>query len=591
MQATTLEHAMKPSLFAVIILLSVIGGFVPQAYGQQTGNESPEQRDSRMQWWREARFGMFIHWGVYAVPAGTYKGQQVGGIGEWIMRQAEIPVTEYRAMARQFNPVKYDPEAWAALAEEAGMKYIVITSKHHDGFALFPSDVTDWDVADATPYGKDLIGPLAAAARRHGLKFGLYYSQAQDWTNPGGAKAGLQDGEGWCEEHKGSLDEYLQKIAAPQTREILTRYKPDILWWDTPFLMTRERADLLRPLLALRPGIISNNRLGGDYAGDTDTPEQSIPATGIAGRDWETCMTMNDTWGYKSYDNNWKSTETLIRNLVDIASKGGNYLLNVGPKADGTMPEASIERLRAVGRWMKTNGQAIYGTTASPTRRPGWGRVTAKVDKGQTVLYLLVFDWPTDGKLPVSVTNEVVSCGLLADASRSFDVTRQEDGLVVNVSGRAPDPICSVVVLTITGQPKVVVYRVPQQADGQLALSAVDAELHGELRIEAKDDKPNIGYWVNSDDWIEWGVRIQQPAEFKVVADIATMGESGLIVQFGQHQFAAKIPNTGDYATFQTVELGKIRIDQAGVGGIVVRPDKPAWSPVNIRSITLQPVR
>ena len=278
--------------------------------GQPAGEETREQRNARMQWWREARFGMFIHWGVYAVPAGTYKGKQIDGIGEWIMRQAEIPVTEYRAFARQFNPVKYDPEAWAALAAEAGMKYMVITSKHHDGFALFPSEVTDWDVADATPYGKDLIGPLAAAARRNGLKFGLYYSQAQDWTNPGGAKAGLEDGQGWCEQHKGKFDDYLKTIAVPQTREILTRYKPDILWWDTPYLMTRERADLLRPLLNLQPGIIANNRLGGDYAGDTDTPEQHIPETGMPGRDWETCMTMNDTWGYKSYDNNWKNPET-----------------------------------------------------------------------------------------------------------------------------------------------------------------------------------------------------------------------------------------------------------------------------------------
>ena len=226
-------------IFIAIVMLLTLAGFARQAPAQQAGEETREQRDARMQWWREARFGMFIHWGVYAVPAGTYKGQRVDGIGEWIMRQAEIPVTDYRAFARQFNPVKYDPEAWAALAEEAGMKYMVITSKHHDGFALFPSDVTDWDVTEATPYGKDLIGPLAAAARRHGLKFGLYYSQAQDWTNPGGAKAGLDDGQGWCDEHKGKFDDYLQKIAVPQTREILTRFQPDILWWDTPYLMTR----------------------------------------------------------------------------------------------------------------------------------------------------------------------------------------------------------------------------------------------------------------------------------------------------------------------------------------------------------------
>ena len=302
-------------------------------------------------------------------------------------------------------------------------------------------------------------------------------------------------------------------------------------------------------------------------------------------------MTMNDTWGYKSYDNNWKGVDTLVRNLVDIASKGGNYLLNVGPKPDGTIPDASIERLHAVGRWMKVNGQAIYGTSASPTRLPAWGRITTKTAGGKTVLYLHVFDWPADGKLPVAVTNEVVSCELLADANRKFDATRQDDGLIVNLAGKAPDPICSVVALTIKGEPKAVVYRTAQQADGRLVLAAVDADLHGALQIEAKDDKPNIGYWVNSDDWVEWNVRIQQPAEFKVVADVALIGDGGLVVQFGKQELTPKLASTGDYAKFQTIELGKIRIDQAGEGSLIVRACKPAWSPVNIRSITLQPVR
>ncbi len=363
---------LRLSMHMMVLILVVIG--VSGVRGQDEPwkhpgydrlNETSEQRDARMQWWRKARFGMFIHWGVYAVPAGTYKGEQIAGIGEWIMRRAETPVAEYKAFAKQFNPVHYDPDAWAALAERAGMKYIVITSKHHDGFALFPSEATDWDVVDATPYGKDLIGPLAEAARRHGLRFGLYYSQAQDWNHPGGAKAGLKEGEGWDDAHKGSFDAYLKSIAYPQVKEILTRYQPDILWWDTPVWMNQERADLLRPLLRLQPAIITNNRLGGGYRGDTDTPEQHIPATGIPGRDWEVCMTMNNTWGYKSYDNNWKSVEDLIHKLVDIASKGGNFLLNVGPKPDGTIPQASITRLEAVGKWMAINGESIYDTTAS----------------------------------------------------------------------------------------------------------------------------------------------------------------------------------------------------------------------------------
>ena len=256
-----------------------------------------------MKWWREARFGMFIHWGVYSVPAGTYKDKKISGIGEWIMNNGKIPVAEYKAYAKEFNPVNYNPDEWVRLAKEAGMKYIVITSKHHDGFALFDSKVTDWDIVDATPYGKDLLKPLAQACKKHGIKLGFYYSQAQDWNHAGGAA----NGGHWDPAQDGDMNEYIQKIAAPQVREILTNYGDiAVLWWDTPTDMTRQRADMLQPLIELQPGIITNNRLGGGYPGDTETPEQFIPATGFKDRDWETCMTMNNTWGYKSYDNSWK---------------------------------------------------------------------------------------------------------------------------------------------------------------------------------------------------------------------------------------------------------------------------------------------
>jgi alpha-L-fucosidase len=236
-------------------------------------NETPQQRDARMKWWREARFGMFIHWGVYSVPAGTYNGKRIPGIGEWIMHNGKIPCAEYHEYAKQFNPVKYDPDEWVRIAKDAGMKYIVITSKHHDGFALFASKASRWNVVDATPYGKDLLKPLADACRRHGIRLGFYYSQAQDWNNPGGAAAGGH----WDKAQDGDMTEYIRNVAVPQVREILTGYGDlAVLWWDTPVDMTKERADLLIPLLKLRPGIINNNRLGGGYKGDTETPEQFI---------------------------------------------------------------------------------------------------------------------------------------------------------------------------------------------------------------------------------------------------------------------------------------------------------------------------
>ena len=416
-------------------------------------HETKEQKDARMKWWREARFGMFIHWGVYSVPAGTYQGKQIGGIGEWIMNRGKIPVAEYKAFAKQFHPVKYNPEDWVLLAKEAGMKYIVITSKHHDGFALFDSKVTDWDVVDATPYGKDLLKPLAEACAKHGMKLGFYYSEAQDWNHPGGAAAGGH----WDKAQDGDMDEYIRTIAAPQVKEILSHYGPvAVLWWDTPTGMNPARAAMLLPLVRLQPGIITNNRLGGGYPGDTETPEQHIPATGFKDRDWETCMTMNGTWGYKSYDNNWKSVETLVRNLVDIASKGGNYLLNVGPTSEGLIPEPSVERLKAVGQWMKVNSEAIYATQASPFKSLPWGRCTRKADDGATTLYLHVFQWPADGKLLVpGLRNKVLGACLLADKSKALAAEASDAGVVLALPGAAPDPICSVVVCRIEGAPNV----------------------------------------------------------------------------------------------------------------------------------------
>jgi alpha-L-fucosidase len=401
----------------IALLLVIISAYLHAADSQPSTwpyeNETREQRDARMKWWREARFGMFIHWGVYSVPAGTYKGKRISGIGEWIMNNGKIPVSEYKAYAKEFNPIHYKPDEWVQLAKEAGMKYIVITSKHHDGFALFDSKVTDWDVVDATPYGKDLLKPLAEACKKHGIKLGFYYSQAQDWNHAGGAA----NGGHWDPAQDGDMNEYIQKIAVPQVKEILTNYgNIAVLWWDTPTDMTRQRADMLQPLLKLQPGIITNNRLGGGYPGDTETPEQVIPATGFKDRDWETCMTMNNTWGYKSYDNNWKSPKTLIRNLVDISSKGGNYLLNVGPNSMGEIPQPSVKCLQQIGKWMKVNSESIYGTTASPFAKLPWGRCTKKEIDNGAILYLHVFDWPADGTLVVpALKNKVKQAYLLAN--------------------------------------------------------------------------------------------------------------------------------------------------------------------------------
>ena len=430
--------------------------------------------DNRMEWWRDARYGMFIHWGLYSVPSGEWDGETT--YGEWIMRGADIPYKEYEALTRKFNPVKFDADEWMRIAREAGMKYMVITSKHHDGFCMFDSKYTDYDIIDRTEFGRDPLKELAEACAKAGMKLGFYYS-ITDWHHPDFA-------EKWHGYHgnpnpDADLDKYVEYMQN-QLRELLTNYGPiKILWFDDggsfmvesdgpveaymdehpELLHSIETMNLLR---SIQPDIIINDRLG---HGTTDfmTPEQFVPEPGSysAVHNFESCLTINGAWGHNKNEVNWKSPKEIIYELVRNASMGGNYLLNVGPMSDGRIDPVDAAILRGAGRWINRNGESIFGTRASPVPQPDWGRITSRpLPDGNTRLYLHVFNWPRGSRsrpaqYAVTVSglqNEPVQAyGLTTIPRRVYSAKQDNGSIVVELRGRRPDMVNSVVILDVEG--------------------------------------------------------------------------------------------------------------------------------------------
>jgi alpha-L-fucosidase len=448
-----------------IVMLLLAASVLPWATtgsAKDWSKESQADRNARMAWWREARFGMFIHWGLYAIPAGKWDGKPIAGIGEWIMDRANVPVSEYEKLAGQFNPVKFDAAEWVKIAKDAGMRYMVITSKHHDGFCLFDTEATDYNVVDATPYRKDLLKPLADECRKQGLEFCVYYS-IMDWHHPAQFRAN-ENKYNPTQIHPDRKEEYMGFMKT-QLRELLESCDPAVLWFDGewPKWFTADDGWVIYNYLRdLKPDLIINNRVGsgrqgmagmdrGDrkYAGDFGTPEQEIPPTGLPGVDWESCMTMNNTWGFKEDDHNWKSAEKLIQNVIDTAAKGGNYLLNVGPTAAGEIPQPSVERLTRIGQWMKVNGESIYGTHASPFEKTPWGRCTRKdLEDGKMRLYLHVFKRPADGKLKLPGVKPSGSAKLL-DGGEELPFQISPTEIIIHLPETMPDKIATVVTMDV----------------------------------------------------------------------------------------------------------------------------------------------
>lgn len=587
-------------------------------------------RERRMAWFREARFGMFIHWGLYAVPGGVWKGRDIGGVGEWIFNSAQLTVADYEPLQQQFNPVQFSAKEWVRTAKDAGMRYIVITSKHHDGFCLWDSKLTDWDVM-GTPFKRDILKELAAECQKQKVKLCFYHS-IMDWHHPDYLPRRGWDKRPTAEANFNRYVEYMKG----QLKELLTNYGPiGIAWFDGEWegTWTHERGeDLYKFVRSLQTSIIVNNRVDkgrqgmagmtkGEFAGDYGTPEQEIPANGFGeGVDWESCMTLNDTWGFKSKDTRWKSTETLLKNLIDCASKGGNYLLNVGPTPEGTFPAPIVERLGMMGKWLKAHGEAIYGTQASPFPKPlSWGRVTRKGSK----LYLHVFDTSQPRIVLPGLKTRIKGAHTLVGYSKpstlqidsrgnrsgSYSFSKERipvvavaspEGVALTLPERLKDQTIPVIVLELDGPPTVEATLPSQDAQGTVTLVAADAKIEGgTARYEA--EKNCIGYWTDIKDTVSWEFQLTKPGSFIPELQLAAPRSAAgaqytLEVRTGGTvtRWSGLVPDTGDWNAFQTVVLAPPPGPYAlGVGRYVLRvipKTKPGEGVMNLRSVRLKPV-
>ncbi len=483
---------------------------------------SQAKLDQRLKWWRESRYGLFIHWGLYAVPAGKWKGKSVPSIGEWIMHSAKIPAAEYEKLAGQFNPTRFDAKAWVALAVESGMKYLVITSKHHDGFAMYNSKADPYNIVDATPFGRDPMKELATECRKAGIRMCFYYSQDQDWHHPGGS------GNDWDypDRTKQEFAHYLKTKVKPQLKELLTQYGPiGLIWFDTPWWITKPQSlDLKRFVHRLQPKCLVSGRVGHDVGDYGSFGDNQIPVGRIAGA-WETPATLNDTWGFKTDDHKWKSVRELLYLLIDLTGKGVNYLLNVGPTAEGIIPKPSVERLREIGAWTKRNGEAIYGTEAGPF--PYEIENCRFTQKGRR-LYVMLMKWPRNRKLTlVGLKTKVRRAALLVNRTADLEFTEtscEELGthhLEVKLPAKKPDPHVSVLVLELADRAEINP-GILQQPSGKIELNAFMGRLHPsrtgrQIRLNPIGATEN---WFTRSNSISWTFKVFEPGTYLIEVGI-----------------------------------------------------------------------
>lgn len=452
---------MRKTVFLITFIFACIITLATGGYAQ---NQTAPQ-DPKLQWFTDARFGMFIHFGLYSIPGGVWEGRVSGRnmYAEWIQKQGNWPTglndKDYQALTKQFNPTKFNAEEWALEAKNAGMKYIVITSKHHDGFALWPSKVSKYDVVDATPFKRDILGELAKACKKHDLKLGFYYSHWQDWEHPGGAKPPLEEFKSIpppVQVSHEQFEEYWQKKCLPQVLELIENYHPALMWFDTwgkPEIITDKRLDeLIATVRKADPNCLINSRILmkhpeiADKVDFLSMGDNSFPTESIA-KPWETSGTLNHSFGYHRLDYDWEPAQGLLRKLVGNVSRNGNFQLNVGPMPNGTFPKATVRRLREIGAWLAVNGEAVYATKSNPFGNVDWGYITCKPTANNAFkIYLHVTQWPKDGNLSFPALPQMPKRITLLETGQELDY-RPHHNITVKLPQTPPDEKITVVVV------------------------------------------------------------------------------------------------------------------------------------------------
>ena len=517
------------ALFTILILACTASVY-SQTMDEMWDSSTTGKENSNLQWFKEAKFGMFIHWGLYSKLAGEWEGKNYYGSGEWIMNQAKIPVKEYAKVANDFNPVNFNADEWAQLAKDAGIKYMVITAKHHEGFAMYNSKVSDFNIVKATPYKKDPMKALALATAKRGIHFGFYYSQFQDWHEPDGGR------NTWdFDESKKDYQKYYREKAIPQLKELLTNYGPlGIVWFDTPGGMTKQQTQaFVNELRVLQPKSLFSSRVGqglGDYKDFGDSEVPPVPIKGA----WESIYTHNDSWGYIKHDMNFKTPKTIIQLLANVASKGGNLMLNVGPDGSGNIPKYSIQFLKETGKWLQKNGESIYGTTYGLIPEQPWGVSTSKPGKQ----FLHVFHRPHNGKLWVPDFMGKVSKVYSLSGKQNLEWKKAGNDVVINIPQFDETTANTVFVMEYSGKITDYTLDVPITVSDEFnenKVEAIFAKTKGNAEIKSLTYSHYYGDWKHatciinmkdSTDKIAFHIRVMGAGDYQLALEYSCPPES-----------------------------------------------------------------